>query len=329
MVHNIIACAKVMEGNLLLEKLGIELVRLNLPFRLNHVNCFLSEGSNGWLIIDAGLNNAYTRNVWDEKLQDKTVSEILITHYHPDHYGYAGGLQEKTGAQVIMTEIDDRAGKHAWTDTFIRSIRKNYDKTGIPQEIADQMTSNTEEFKEAVTPYPKVTRYFNEGEMITIGKEAYEVIFTPGHSDGLVCFYNKENKVLISTDHILPKITPNISYWFHGHNNPLQAYFLSLEKILKLNVEYVIPSHGKPFHDANKRINEIITHHNDRLAETLHYLKKASTVYEVCQRLFPNQLTVHEMRFAIGETLAHLEYLKYKGECVREMQDGSWYYKCL
>lgn len=159
-----------------------------------------------------------------------------------------------------------------------------------------------------------------------IGKEEYEVIFTPGHSDGLVCFYQKENKVLISTDHILPKITPNISYWFHGNNNPLRSYFLSLEKMMKLNVEYVIPSHGKPFYDANKRINELIAHHHDRLAETLYHIKEPSTVYEVCQRLFPTQLTVHEMRFAIGETLAHLEYLKYEGESVCELQDGCWYY---
>ena len=76
------------------------------------------------------------------------------------------------------------------------------------------------------------------------GKYEYEVIFTPGHSDGLITLYNKENSVLFSTDHILPRISPNISYWFRGISNPLEAFFTSLKKIQKLDVEYVIPSHG-------------------------------------------------------------------------------------
>src|SRR5690606_39125613 len=103
------------------------------------------------------------------------------------------------------------------------------------------------------------------GEYVQIGKLTFEVIFTPGHSDGLVTFFNKDNSVLFSTDHILPKITPNISYWFHGDPNPLQSYFHSLEKIERLDVNYVIPSHGKPFYGANQRIAELKAHHDERL----------------------------------------------------------------
>lgn len=75
--------------------------------------------------------------------------------------------------------------------------------------------------------------------------------------------------MLISTDHILPRITPNILYWFYGDANPLQSYFDSLNKVRKLNVDYSIPSHRKSFYDGNKRINEIIEHHDERLDETL------------------------------------------------------------
>jgi len=60
--------------------------------------------------------------------------------------------------------------------------------------------------------------------MIYLSGNCYEVIFTPGHSDGLICLYNKEKNVLFSTDHILPRITPNISYWFYGEKNPLQSF---------------------------------------------------------------------------------------------------------
>src|SRR5699024_1925065 len=97
---------------------------------------------------------------------------------------------------------------------------------------------------------------------------------TPGHADGMVTFYNKEKNVLLSTDHILPKITPNISYWFHGNPDPLASYLHSLDEIKKLDADFVIPSHGKPFHGANERIEEIKSHHEDRLTETLEAIRQ-------------------------------------------------------
>lgn len=310
----------------MLEELGLQLVRLDLPFRLNHVNCFLAEGENGWIVIDAGLHNKETVQRWDQELAGKTVTDVLITHYHPDHFGYAGGLQEKTGARLSMSEIDADAGMSAWKDHTIKAIRESYAAAGIPTTLANKMEVNTEEFIGAVTPYPAIDHHFQEGEYVHIGQYKYEVIFTPGHADGLVTFYNKEKNALLSTDHILPKITPNISYWFHGNPDPLDAYLQSLDKIKKLDADLVIPSHGKPFHGANERIEQIKSHHDDRLAETIDAIQQPGTVYEVCGKLFKKELTVHEMRFAIGETLAHLEHLRHMGECHREERNGQWIY---
>lgn len=310
----------------MLKKLGVQPIRFDLPFRLNHVNCFLAEGENGWIIIDAGLHNESTVRLWEKKLAGKEVTNIYITHYHPDHFGYAGGLQEKTGAHLSMTEIDEQAALKAWEDDFLNSLAGNYSIAAIPSEIAHQMIENTKGFVPRVTPYPTVHHHFKEGEKVVFGRYEYEVIFTPGHSDGLINFYNKEHHVLFSTDHVLPKITPNISYWFHGDPNPLATYLESLKKVKQLDADFVIPSHGKPFHGANDRIDEIISHHDDRLARTLEYVDKESSVYEVCHKLFPKELTIHETRFAIGETLSHLEYLRIKGELDRHTKNGQWIY---
>ncbi|HEX6923567.1 MAG TPA: MBL fold metallo-hydrolase, partial [Bacillales bacterium] len=203
------------------KELGITPVRIDLPFRLDHVNCFLAEGEDGWTLIDTGLHDQKTVGRWNELLQEKKVTDLLITHYHPDHFGYAGGLQQKTGARVSMTETDSESGINVWEEDFILEIRRNYFLAGVSEETAVQMTSNTKEFTAAVTPYPEIDHYFQDGEKIQIGPYEYEVIFTPGHSDGLVVFYCKEKNVLLSTDHILPRITPNIAYWFHGIENPL------------------------------------------------------------------------------------------------------------
>lgn len=317
---------------LLLEELGVQLVKLELPFRLNHVNCFLAEGEHGWIVIDAGLHNKTTVKRWEQELAGKTVTDLYVTHYHPDHFGYIGGLQKKLGEEsgitprVSISKIDAEAGLNAWLDSVIETFPTHYKASGIPDDLALQMSTNTADFIDVVTPYPTVNHYFQEGEKIPFGSLEYEVIFTPGHSDGLINLYNEAQGVLFSTDHILPRITPNISYWFHGDPNPLAAYLDSLEKIKKLDAQYVIPSHGQPFYGANDRIEEIKSHHDDRLVQTLDSIRGGNTVYGACQQLFSFQLTIHETRFAIGETLAHLEFLRAKGECSRENNEGQWWY---
>src|SRR5690606_8744105 len=135
------------ETEAMLEKLGVEAIRIDLPFRLNHVNCFLAETGQGWTVIDAGLNNDETIALWEWKLQDKQVTDILVTHYHPDHFGYAGRLQEKTGATVRMTRTDAEAGIATWADPFLETIPGNYKASGISEIQAVQMAKNTEEFK--------------------------------------------------------------------------------------------------------------------------------------------------------------------------------------
>jgi glyoxylase-like metal-dependent hydrolase (beta-lactamase superfamily II) len=310
----------------MLSAFGLQLIKLDLPFRLDSVNCFIAEGEKGWIVIDTGLHNEYTVNRWEEVLKDKQVSDILITHFHPDHFGYAGGLQLKTGAKVSMSKIDEDAALASWKSEPFRPLQDHYKVSGIPNDIANQLIENTMSFLSKVKPFPKVDHYFDEGEQVQIGKYSYEVIFTPGHSDGLVVFYNKEKSLLLSTDHILPKITPNISYWFHGDPNPLGTYFNSLEKLKQLDAEIVIPSHGKPFRDANDRIDEIIEHHTLRLEKTLEIIQERKTVYQVCRILFPKIETTHETRFAIGETIAHLEYLRNKGTCRRELVSGEYVY---
>lgn len=320
-------CIHSVEGaSNMINELGIEMITMPLPFRLNHVNCFLAEGENGYVLIDTGLNDEQARTRWNKELQEKQVEQIIITHLHPDHAGYAGNLQKQTGAPVSMTQIDAEALTRIWKEETIPYLQKDYETAALPKNIADGIIQLTVDFIPSVTPIPKVDHYLGEGERIQIGKEQYEVIFTPGHSVGLVCLYNQEKSVLLSTDHILPKITPNIAYWFYGEENPLQSYENSLQKIKQLEVDYVIPSHGKPFYGANERIDEIWEHHVERFAETIDAIQGGATIFDVCEKLFTKQLNVYDYQFAIGETIAHLEYLRAKGECFREKRAGKWVY---
>ncbi|WP_231514859.1 MBL fold metallo-hydrolase [Oceanobacillus salinisoli] len=126
-----------------------------------------------------------------------------------------------------MTKADPETGVEMWTKEFLHTLMEIYAYSAIPKEIGLQMVNDIERFIQLVSPYPVVNHYFKGGEVVQLREYEYEVLFTPGHSDGLISFYNKEKIVLISTDQILPKITPNISYWFHGDTNHKSFKILS------------------------------------------------------------------------------------------------------
>lgn len=311
----------------MLEELGLERVTIPLPFRLNHVHCFIGETEKGHAIMDTGLHDRNTMTLWKEVLGKKEVSDIILTHVHPDHTGCAGTLQEQMQATVHMSERDARTMQEIWTTEALPHLEADYKRFAVPHGITSKITSLTENFQPYLFPLPSVDHFLEEGKTLQFGKEAYEIIHTPGHADGLVCFYQADKEVLLSTDHILPKITPNVAYWFYSEPNPLRAFELSLEKIKKLPISYVVPSHGEPFEDVYTRIDEIWGHHEERLAETLDYMKEPITVFAMCQLLFQQELSVYDLQFAIGETMSHMEYLRLNGDCERVLADGHWLYE--
>jgi glyoxylase-like metal-dependent hydrolase (beta-lactamase superfamily II) len=311
----------------MLKELGVEQITIPLPFRLNHVNCFLAQGENGWTIIDAGLKTATTARIWQPILETHDIQNIIITHHHPDHFGYAGTLQQLTNAQLSMSEIEAQKGLTVWKREMAQTLEVHFQTFGFPNnDFSQEFLLEDDSF---VQPYPTIQHYLEEGQVIPFGKYEYEVLFTPGHADGLITLYNKEQSILFSTDHILPKITPNISYWLEGRENPLGAFFSSLEKIRSLDVNLIIPSHGQPFQGGTKRIEQLLAHHQERLAKVYECIKEPTSIYEVNAQLFHTSLSTHDFRFAIGETISHLEYLYHQQQCQKTFENGTWYYQAI
>src|SRR5699024_7494877 len=155
---------------------------------LNHVNCFLAKGSNGYTILDTGLHNETTQRVWKAVLADKQVANIIISHLHPDHSGFAGKLQQWTNAPLAMSKIDAEAMERIWTEHSVPFLLEDYKRAAVPEEIKRAIMENIESFRDLVQPFPKVDSYLEEGDQIEFGSEEYEVIHTPGHSAGLVTF---------------------------------------------------------------------------------------------------------------------------------------------
>jgi glyoxylase-like metal-dependent hydrolase (beta-lactamase superfamily II) len=175
------------------------------------------------------------------------------------------------------------------------------------------------------------------GETIAAGGFNFRVLWAPGHSPGQICLYEPGQKVLLSGDHILAMVTPNIGLNPQSSPDPLHDYLDSLNAIKKLDITLILPGHGKPFTGLEARIEELFQHHEDRCAEILRALDSTpKTAYQVADVItwIPelggvnlSQLESWERRIAVLETLAHLEAMKNDGKLDKITKGDIIYYR--
>ncbi|QKG83730.1 MBL fold metallo-hydrolase [Kroppenstedtia pulmonis] len=310
-------------------------VPLPLPFPLKIIKSYLIRGSQGYTMIDTGLHYQGGLDAWEEATKKigfgwDEVEQIVLTHYHPDHYGLAGLMQQRTGVAVKMSETDYRQARLFFDRDSVQpdDMSRFYAEHGLSSDWVQQIPSHLRGFQRWVEPHPEPT-FIQAGDTVRLGDRDYEIFHTPGHADGHLSFYDPERKWLIGGDFLLSKITPNISLWPGCDPDPLHSYLHTLEKMKELPVERVFPSHGPVFEDYIERIEALQQHHRDRLNEMKHTVKEAEkmTAAELCFRIFGENLSIHNLRFALAETLAHLEYLNRCGELIKEKQKGHWVYR--
>ncbi|MHB8155864.1 MAG: MBL fold metallo-hydrolase [Desulfocucumaceae bacterium] len=312
---------------------NIYCVRLPLPFKLDHVNCYLLKGKNGWKIIDTGLNYPLSTSVWEKSFNELglkfgDIEGIFITHYHPDHYGASGWLQELTGAPVYIHSIDYNFVDQMWKKGRINVpvIGELFKENGMPPNLLAEVLDNLTGIFNFIHPHPSLSQ-LSGGEMVELGGRIFEVIHTPGHSDGHISFFCEEEGILFSGDHLLPRISSNISLWPTSNPNPLGLFLDSLKKIKTLPVRVVIPAHGEPFGDSVGRVDELLEHHQGRLALVFDLVGAGSNAYNICTSLFGTDLSLHEFRFALTETLAHLAFLEDKSLVFSRQEGGIVIYR--
>ncbi|HUY77731.1 MAG TPA: MBL fold metallo-hydrolase [Ktedonobacterales bacterium] len=174
-----------------------------------------------------------------------------------------------------------------------------------------------------VFPLPprETFRPLTDGQELRLGGWTYRAIWTPGHSDHHLCLLRADG-LLIVGDHVLPSITPNIGLYPNARVNPLRDYLWALERVKALPVRLALPGHGLPFAALAERAEAIRLHHAERSATLLALLAAHSDGADgatLARALFGARLrTVEDHRFALAETLAHLEYLRYDGKVCRE-----------
>lgn len=314
---------------------GIYRIRLPLPFALNHVNCYLLEDDGGWALVDTGLHRPEIYAGWQAAfaqigIDRPRIRRIFVTHMHPDHIGLAGRLQQETGAPVFISPREWEVAEAAWVhdEQQEQALPAYLRRVGAPPDVGAIVINQQRKLQQMTQPTPTDVAFLNPGETLSIGGRRFEVIHAPGHADGQILLYSASDRLILCGDQVLQSITPNIGLWPSTQPNPLKRYMESLQALMKLDVALALPGHHDVIIDWQGRLYELLRHHEERLAATYAAASHGVTALEASYIIFNfDHFSPHEIRFAIAEALAHLEYLAEAGRLERIEKDGFVAYR--
>ena len=315
---------------------GVHWLRMPLPFQLDHINLWLLEDEGGWTIVDTGIGNPPTRSLWEEifsKKENKKIKRVIVTHYHPDHAGNAAWLCERFGVELWMTQAEYltahavRAGGAGYTaDAVLEVFRKN----GLDDERRAAMTTRSNRYAQLVPDFPHSYRRVLDGDRLGINGRDWRAIVGYGHAPEHMSLHCKDLDMVIAGDMLLSTISTNVSVWsVDPEGDPLRLFLESIARYRELPADVlVLPSHGKPFRGAHRRVEQLEKHHQAHFHEVMDsLLEKPKSAGELLGVLFKRPLDAHQTFFAMGEAIAHLHYLYYAGRATRAVgQDGVMRY---
>jgi glyoxylase-like metal-dependent hydrolase (beta-lactamase superfamily II) len=323
---------------------GVHWVRMRLPFALDHINLWLLDdeidGVRGWTIVDCGITSDETRAAWeaifDSVFAGRPLLRLIATHFHPDHLGLAhwlaaGGERRRWTAPLwmsatewtigrLLSQTKGELGEEAGSRTA-----EHFARHGLadPDALAKVRARGAGYYAKLVPAVPPSYRRIQHGQSIAIGphgaRRVFEVIVGHGHAPEHVSLFSAADRLLISGDMVLPRISTNVSVFeVEPEGNPLPQYLHSLDRYLQLAADtLVLPSHGKPFFGLHQRVAQQHAHHRARLDEVLAACARPASAADIVPLLFPRQLDLHQTTFALGESLAHLHALWFDGRLER------------
>jgi glyoxylase-like metal-dependent hydrolase (beta-lactamase superfamily II) len=297
---------------------GIRRLTVPLPISPGHVHLYVAEGEDGLMLVDAGLGDPGLEELLREELAGHEIARILITHFHPDHVWGGEAAVRVTGAPVAQGILDYAQCERVWgSGDWAERLARWFKEHGVPAPVADELV----EQGRAAAP---LIRFARDPEPLADGDRVngWTVLELPGHADGHLGFLR--DGVLLAGDHLLPDITPTVGFYPESEPDPLGSYLASLGRTVELAPRLALPAHGDPIGDPAARAAEIVLHHERRLDETAAALApEPRTGYEVSLTLFPGELGPSQRRFAVAETLSHLERLVATGGARRGGDVGA------
>ncbi|WP_027549665.1 MBL fold metallo-hydrolase [Bradyrhizobium sp. Cp5.3] len=313
---------------------GVLWVRLTLPFRLNHVNIYLLADGDGYAMVDTGFGNEETIEAWTKlfegPLKSVNITRLIVTHSHPDHVGLAGWIVERFNCPLVMSQVEYLQSvyhQNRGTEERRNAQRLFFRRHGMDESLTEKLLGRGQDYLKRVSVLPPSYRRISHGDEVVIGTRRFKVITGGGHALDQVMLYCADDKLFLSADQVLSKISPNVSVWaVEPDQNSLGEYLASLAS-LTTTLPYdvlVLPGHGVPFYGLKTRIKQLADHHEERcrlIADACREVPKTSR--ELVPVVFNKHvLDEHQMGFASGELVAHVNYMLVEGRLTAETQDG-------
>jgi glyoxylase-like metal-dependent hydrolase (beta-lactamase superfamily II) len=312
---------------------GIHRIPVPTPFAVGRVNVYLIE-DDPLTLVDAGPNSGTS---FDElttglaavghSLED--IELVILTHQHIDHLGLVSLVAQRSGADVAAIDVavpfvenfQEEARKD---DEFARAVML---RNGIPEDVVSALSAVSEAFR-AWGARADVTRVLHDGDELRLRDRTLAVHHRPGHSPSDTVFHDRERRMLIAADHLLPHISSNplISRPPDGSSERPQAlvtYMRSLEATRAMDVDLVLPGHGDPITDHRALIDERFALHRRRAGKILRLIQEQPrSAYEIAQALWGN-IAVTQAYLTLSEVLGHVDLLTNDGSVAEVERDGT------
>ena len=329
--------AKPANGQLAEVAGGIFWLRMPLPFSLDHINLWVLDGGDHWVIVDTGVNSPAVADHWrallEGPLSGKPVGRLIVTHYHPDHIGLAGWLSRK-----CQVPLETSRGEYLLARVLTLDVAAEppaeaigfYRAHGWSSEALERMrAAGWGGFSRGVSRLPSGFRRLKDGDRLTIGGRRFDVIVGSGHSPEHVCLHCAEEGILISGDQVLPRITSNVSvYPTEPEASPLHDWLASIDRLSALPDEtLVLPAHNEPFTRLHTRLDQLARDHHGKLGKLGDLLAQPKSAVESFDTLFGRPIGEGEYQMATGEAVAHLNWLVAEGRARRETEDGRHWFR--
>lgn len=323
---------------------GVYRIPLPLPTdALRAVNVYaLTDDENGLVLVDSGWALAAARDRLSAALADLgaglgDVQRFLVTHAHRDHYTLGVELRREFGSKIALgrgeqpaLEYLNQPGRLTFAAQRDRLLRAG------ARDVLERLM--------AVPPAPPPSSawdmpdaWLDDGEVLQAGPRKLRAMATPGHTRGHVVFHDADNDLLFAGDHVLPHITPSIGFEPLPPALPLAEFLTSLRLVRDLPDAQLLPAHGPITGSVHERVDELVAHHDARLAAGLAALATSGDTAADVAAVLPwtrrrrtlGELDPLNQMLAVLETAAHLDLLVARGVLTVTEQDGVTHYRAM
>lgn len=298
---------------------GVFWLRLPLPFMPeDHINVWLLEDGEEFVLVDTGLADAESRMLWEaaqkSALAGRLVRRVFVTHHHPDHIALAAWFAAQHGAAI---HLPAREAELAWRLLDAQedaALKACYAAHGMPIET-DFVELRHRFYREHVAALPDEILPVEDEARFVMGGDEWIAFLAGGHTPAHLLLHCPAKKLLIAGDHILPDIVTNIgALSFDPDAAPVADYLASLERLARLPADtLVLPAHGLPFHGLQARSEALAVIHHERLARVLAATAHADTVWGLLPHIYGREMTGLAALLAFNQTKAYLDHLCAQG----------------